>query len=59
MAKTPSLKASNRFGFKVRLLKVRRILSQVGGGVPQIISGPRRARTDDPRIKSPLLYQLS
>jgi transcriptional regulator with XRE-family HTH domain len=22
-------------------------------------SGPRRARTDDPRIKSPLLYQLS
>ncbi len=21
--------------------------------------GPRRARTDDPRIKSPLLYQLS
>ena len=21
--------------------------------------GPRRARTDDPRIKSPMLYQLS
>ena len=24
-----------------------------------LFGGPRQARTDDPRIKSPLLYQLS
>ena len=35
---------------KFDVLKVREILQ---------ISGPRRARTVDPRIKSPLLYRLS
>lgn len=41
-------------------------LPLMGGGFPPFsastwptIGGPRRARTDDPGIKSPLLYQLS
>ena len=33
--------------------------THVRAGIPNRYSGPRRARTDDPRIKSPMLYQLS